>query len=73
MAHNKCRCGAPHDDWPGKDGDLICQMCWESDCSESMSAENEPMTTEQMEAYVRAQWKYIGIWVRDLLNSLGAK
>jgi len=38
-----------------------------------MSAENEPMTTEQMEAYVRAQWKYIGIWVRDLLNSLGAK
>lgn len=30
-----CKCGQPHDDWPGNDGSPICQMCWERECSES--------------------------------------
>jgi hypothetical protein len=30
-----CKCGAPHDGWPGNDGDELCQMCWEAECSES--------------------------------------
>ena len=30
----KCKCGKPHDNWPGDDG-LLCQMCWESECDAS--------------------------------------
>lgn len=30
-----CKCGRPHDGWPGKDGQPVCQMCWEAQCSES--------------------------------------
>ena len=30
-----CKCGKPHDDWPGNDGGDLCQMCWERECSES--------------------------------------
>lgn len=32
---SKCKCGEPHDNWPGKDGGELCQMCWEAECSES--------------------------------------
>jgi hypothetical protein len=31
----KCKCGEPHDNWPGNDGGLLCQMCWESECDKS--------------------------------------
>ena len=31
----KCKCGAPHDGWPGNDGGELCQICWEAECSES--------------------------------------
>ena len=30
-----CKCGQPHDNWPGKDGGQLCQMCWEAQCGES--------------------------------------
>ena len=30
-----CKCSRPHDDWPDKDGGMLCQMCWEAECSES--------------------------------------
>ncbi len=30
-----CKCGSPHDGWPGKDGGELCQMCWERETSES--------------------------------------
>jgi hypothetical protein len=30
-----CKCGEPHDGWPGNDGGEVCQMCWEAECSES--------------------------------------
>lgn len=30
-----CKCGAPHDGWPGSDGGELCQMCWEAQCSGS--------------------------------------
>ena len=30
-----CKCGQPHDDWPSEDGRVLCQMCWERECSES--------------------------------------
>lgn len=29
----RCECGYPHDGWPGKDGAMLCQMCWEAQCS----------------------------------------
>lgn len=32
---NRCACGNPHDNWPGKDGSLLCQDCWEKQCDES--------------------------------------
>jgi len=31
----RCKCGEPHDGWPGEDGGELCQMCWESQCSKS--------------------------------------
>ena len=34
-AKDLCKCGQPHDGWPGKDGGWLCQMCWEADCSEA--------------------------------------
>lgn len=30
-----CKCGQPHEGWPGKDGGELCQMCWESECSQA--------------------------------------
>lgn len=30
-----CKCGKPHDGWPGSNGGELCQMCWEAECSES--------------------------------------
>jgi hypothetical protein len=30
-----CKCGEPHDGWPGRDGGALCQMCWEVECSDS--------------------------------------
>ena len=35
MPERFCKCGAPHDGWPGKDGRELCQMCWEGQCSDS--------------------------------------
>jgi hypothetical protein len=32
---NKCKCGKLHDGWPGEDGGLLCQDCWEAECSKS--------------------------------------
>ena len=31
----KCKCGEPHDGWPGNDGGFLCQMCWEAECDKS--------------------------------------
>ena len=30
-----CPCGEPHDGWPGENGEELCQMCWEAECSKS--------------------------------------
>lgn len=30
-----CKCGEPHDGWPGDDGGELCQMCWEAQCDRS--------------------------------------
>lgn len=30
-----CKCGEPHDGWPGNNSGELCQMCWEAECSES--------------------------------------
>jgi len=30
-----CKCGEPHDNWPGNDGGQLCQMCWEHECDAS--------------------------------------
>jgi len=27
-------CGEPHDNWPDDSNGMLCQMCWESHCSE---------------------------------------
>jgi len=32
---NLCKCGNPHDGWPGNDGGQLCQMCWEDECDKS--------------------------------------
>lgn len=29
------RCGEESDGWPGEKGGELCQMCWETQCSES--------------------------------------
>ena len=31
----RCKCGEPHDGWPGEDGGQLCQMCWEAECDKS--------------------------------------
>jgi len=31
MATDKCKCGEPHDGWPGEDGGMLCQTCWETE------------------------------------------
>ena len=35
MSAPTCKCGEPHDNWPGKDGGELCQICWEAECDES--------------------------------------
>jgi hypothetical protein len=35
MSEERCKCGEPHDNWPGEDGGPLCQMCWESECDAS--------------------------------------
>jgi hypothetical protein len=30
-----CKCGEPHDGWPGEGDGQLCQMCWEAECDES--------------------------------------
>lgn len=35
IPEDRCKCGQPHDGWPGSDGRELCQMCWEAECSES--------------------------------------
>lgn len=35
VANPLCKCGAPHDGWPGKDGGELCQMCWEAETSDA--------------------------------------
>ena len=35
QSEQRCKCGEPHDNWPGKDSGQLCQMCWEAECSES--------------------------------------
>ena len=31
----RCKCGEPHDGWPGEDGGQLCQMCWEAECDKT--------------------------------------
>jgi hypothetical protein len=36
MIRTTCsRCPQPHDNWPGDDGGLLCQECWEAESSAS--------------------------------------
>jgi hypothetical protein len=30
--NDKCKCGEPHDNWPGEGDGMLCQTCWESEC-----------------------------------------
>jgi len=33
-ADARCPCGALADGWPGDDGDVLCQDCWEKACDD---------------------------------------
>jgi len=40
----RCPCGEPHDNWAAEEpGVLLCQMCWEKECSASWWIAVEPL------------------------------
>jgi hypothetical protein len=51
---DKCKCGRPHDGWPGDDGGELCQDCWESECSESYWRELGKLEAIMPQHYTRA-------------------
>lgn len=49
----RCKCGEPHDNWPGADGGMLCQMCWEAECDKSWWAQVKAIG--EVQARVRGQ------------------
>ena len=53
MSTPTCKCGEPHDGWPGEDGGELCQMCWEAECDvswwEMVNGINAPLAPDAAE------------------------